>query len=272
MSVIPYCINNPYALFTTNYKKADMEKIEIIIENAKTLLNSGITKKRSGDSGYSDFKDVIEMCEEYCEVSSSPTLRRILARGCYYVGKEKPWCSSAQKTYLYKARDICEFLVRTEPTKEDRRLLVDIYMSIADFSLLEAENETDLYISVCERAKSICEQLIQDNSEVVDMIALGSVYEDMASHLLHAESKKEDPNFSRSESLFTEAIRLFREILEHNSNSKAEMFLNHCYSDLIYIKELTGTLNKTEDECLKEYAELMQAIKQKRSEHYKENK
>lgn len=265
-----FCINNPYAPMTTNYKKANMEKIETIIEYAETLLNSGIAKTRSGDSGYSDFKKVIEICEEYCEVSSSTMLRRILAKGYYYMGKEKPWCSSAQKTYLYKARDMCEFLVRTKPTMEDRRLLVDIYMSIADFSLLEANNETDQYISVCERAKRICEQLVQENNEAVDMIALGSVYEDMASLLLHAESKKDDPNFCRAEFLFTEAIRVFKEVLEQNNNSKAEAFLKHCYSDLFYIKEITGALNKTEDECLKEFDELMEAIKQKRSARSKE--
>lgn len=232
---------------------------------ANCLLKLAKAKSNSGSSrGYDEIKEAISLCEEIAENSESTTARSILARGYFYLGQLMKALSPEQEKYFYKARDLCEFCVRKNHLEADYRLLIDLYMSIADFYIFE----TDQYLIACERAKRVSEELVEKWHYTIDRRVLANIYENMALRIVDTEYDNEENDLSVAENLLKEAISLYTPLLGAFDHSLVEFGLIHCYSYLYAIQERNGTLEKTEEECEAEYNQLKALIKKKQEESY----
>ena len=242
------------------------DRFGIMLCYANCLLRLGKAKYCAGDYTRKEYEEAKHICEVIAESNSSETPRELLARAYYYMGQQMEYLSSSQEIYYMKARDLCLQCIRRDKDLECRRLLVDIYMSLADFHTCEVEE----YIAWCERARMIGEQIVQRNNDLHDCTVLGSIYETIASRLFDDIENAEQPRYEMLEQYWNKAIELYKKVLIKEEDSDAQRGLMHCFSYLWALHTALGTVEKSEEEYQKEYDNLLIELKASRDASWEE--
>lgn len=231
---------------------------------AKCLVRLGKARNLANDTrSIDEYKETIQICEKYATTSASETAREILARAYFYSGQLMKYLSDQQEFYYFKARDLAEQSVRRYADPETRRLLVDIYMSLADFHL----DSTPKYLSYCDRAREISEAIVDQNYDYYDNVVLGSIYETIAARIFDDNEDAEHPVFEQAEINLVKAIAHYSKALSFEEFPDAEAGLRHCFSYIWEINTRRGTMSQSEEEYQRAYDALLADLKTKRDEY-----
>lgn len=228
------------------------------------LVRLGKAKNCADDTrSRKEFEEAIQICEERAASSATQPAWGILARAYFYMGQLMKYLSSQQEFYYFKARDLAEQHVRRYIDPETSRLLVDIYISLADFYL----DDTPRYLSCCDRARRISEAIVDKNYDYYDSVVLGSIYETMAARIFEDNEDAEHPVFSQAEINLAKAIAHYSNALSFEEYRDAEAGLMHCFSYIWEINTRRGSASQSEEEFQKAYDALLSDLKDKRDKY-----
>ena len=231
---------------------------------ANCLVRLGKAKNCADDTrSIKEYEEAIRICEERAASTASQPAWGILARAFFYMGQLMGYLSSQQEFYYFKARDLAEQRVRRYIDPETSRLLVDIYMSLADFHL----DNTPVYLSYCDRAREISETIVDKNYDYYDSVVLGSIYETIAARIFDENEDAEHPAFEQAEINLVKAIANYSHALSFEEYPDAEAGLRHCFSYIWEINSLRGTTYQSEEEYQRAFDALLADLKTKRDEY-----
>lgn len=231
---------------------------------ANCLVRLGKARNRADDTrSIKEYEEAIRICEERAASTASQPAWGILARAFFYMGQLMGYLSSQQEFYYFKARDLAEQRVRRYIDPETSRLLVDIYMSLADFHL----DNTPVYLSYCDRAREISETIVDKNYDYYDSVVLGSIYETIAARIFDENEDAEYPVFDLAETNLVKAVAHYSNALSFEEYRDAEAGLMHCFSYLWEINTRRGSASQSEEEFQRAYDALLFDLKDKRDKY-----
>lgn len=231
---------------------------------ANCLVRLGKARNCANDTrSTKEFEEAIHICKERAASIASQPACGILARAYFYKGQLMGYLSSQQEFYFFKARDLAEQCVRRYTDPETNRLLVDIYISLADFHL----DSTPEYLSYCDRARGISEAIVEKNFDYYDNVVLGSIYETIAARIFDDNEDAEYPVFEQSEVNLVKAIAHYSQALSFEEYSDAKAGLMHCFSYLWEINTRRGSTSQSEEEFQQAYDALLSDLKKKRDKY-----